>query len=50
LGEAYADWLRGSGIQSVDHLAEADTVTVAEAAAVSEDHAHEWVSSAQTQS
>ncbi|MBX0302616.1 helix-hairpin-helix domain-containing protein [Haloarcula salinisoli] len=49
LGEAYADRLRGSGIQSVDHLAEADTATVAEAAEVSEDHADEWVTSAQAQ-
>ena len=49
LGEAYADRLRGSGIQSLEHLARADTATVAEAAEVSEDHAGEWVSSAQAQ-
>jgi predicted flap endonuclease-1-like 5' DNA nuclease len=49
LGETYADRLRSSGVQSIDHLATADTTTVAEAADVSEDHADEWISSAQTQ-
>ncbi|MFC6755952.1 MULTISPECIES: helix-hairpin-helix domain-containing protein [Haloarcula] len=47
LGRTAADQLRGNGIQSVGALAEADTATVADAAEVSEDHAHEWVTSAQ---
>ncbi len=49
LGEPYADQLRDSGIQSVDELADADTEIVAEAADISEDHAYDWVSKAQSQ-
>jgi len=49
LGEPYADQLRDSGIQSVDELADADTERVAEAADISEDHAYDWVSKAQSQ-
>lgn len=49
LGETYADRLRSSGIQSIEHLADADTTTIAEAAEVNEDNAEEWISSARSQ-
>lgn len=47
LGDEYAQRLRNSGIKSLNHLAQADASAVAEAADISEDHAGEWVSSAQ---
>ena len=49
LGDTYADRLRSSGIESIDHLAAADAETVANVAEVSEDRAQDWVSNAQSQ-
>jgi predicted flap endonuclease-1-like 5' DNA nuclease len=49
LGPTYADRLRQYGIQSVEHLAQADGETVADAAQISEERAGEWITSAQSQ-
>ncbi|WP_336364993.1 helix-hairpin-helix domain-containing protein [Halalkalicoccus salilacus] len=49
LGATYADRLRSYGIESVEHLAQADSETVADAAEISKEHATEWVTSAQSQ-
>jgi predicted flap endonuclease-1-like 5' DNA nuclease len=49
LGSTYADRLRQYGIQSVEHLAQADGETVADAAEISEERAGEWITSAQSQ-
>ncbi|MFC7009322.1 helix-hairpin-helix domain-containing protein [Halalkalicoccus salilacus] len=49
LGTTYADRLRQYGIQSVEHLSQADGETVADAAEVSEERATEWITSAQSQ-
>jgi predicted flap endonuclease-1-like 5' DNA nuclease len=49
LGATYADRLRSYGIESVEHLAQADSETVADAAEISEERATEWVTSAQSQ-
>lgn len=49
LGEAYADRLREQGIESITHLAQANTGTIADAAEVSEDQAEEWIKAAQSQ-
>ncbi|WP_336343500.1 helix-hairpin-helix domain-containing protein [Halalkalicoccus ordinarius] len=49
LGPTYADRLRQYGIQSVEHLAQADGETVADAAEISEERAGEWITSAQSQ-
>jgi predicted transcriptional regulator/predicted flap endonuclease-1-like 5' DNA nuclease len=49
LGATYADRLRSYGIESVEHLAQADSETIADAAEISEERATEWVTSAQSQ-
>ncbi|MFC7010052.1 helix-hairpin-helix domain-containing protein [Halalkalicoccus sp. GCM10025704] len=49
LGATYADRLRSYGIESIEHLSQADGETVADAAEVSEERATEWVTSAQSQ-
>lgn len=48
LGATYADRLRNYGIESITHLVQADSETVADAAQISEDRANEWITSAQS--
>ena len=49
LGATYADRLRSRGIESITHLAQANSETVADTAGIPKGRAEEWITSAQSQ-